>query len=114
MARSCIIRSAIPYSYICRSNTKTMELLQLLEDYKKQMDRKIIHYGPFQIFTVPSLLAEANFVLSGDQAMACTWSEWARYVWNVLPLAAPHTLTVVSTLPEAMRVPSGAHATALT
>ena len=63
--------------------------------------------------TVPSLLAEAIFALSGDQATLCTWSEWPRYVWNVLPLAAPHTLTVVSTPPEAMRVPSGAHAAAL-
>src|SRR5262249_27165223 len=66
--------------------------------------------GVSQIFTVPSLLAEAMCLPSGLNVTLRTTFKWPRNVC-MSPVTDSHTLTVASVPPHASRRPSGLKAT---
>src|SRR2546425_11988285 len=79
-----------------------------------------IPYFGCQTCTVLSSLPETMYLLSGDQDMALTPLVCPRYVKTWPPFKASQTCTESSPPlkaappPEAMRLPSGDHATAYT
>src|SRR5262245_47671326 len=65
--------------------------------------------GVFQIFTVPSRLAEAIHLPSGLKARLSTQLLWPRRLWIAL-VCSSQILTVASVLPQARSRPSGLNA----
>src|SRR4051812_44105470 len=63
---------------------------------------------------VPPVSPEARIVPSGENARAMTRPAWPTSMQRSRPVVGSHSLMVLSALPVAIVLPSGAQATALT